>query len=67
MSDESVEGTWRWYDTDDLLTFTDWYPNQPGTDVPEDCGTFWATYGYKWGDVGCLALLEPVCEIRLIF
>ena len=66
MTDDAVEGTWRWYDTDEVPTFFDWGPNQPGHDGPEDCGIFWAGFGYKWGDIWCSALYEPVCEIRLL-
>jgi hypothetical protein len=67
MSDMDIEGIWRWYDNNEIVSFTDWYPGQPDKGDNEDCATFaeyHSDHAYLWEDYPCDRKHHPVCEIK---
>ena len=69
MTDDLVEGVWRWNTTGSRLgNFTDWGPGQPNDlNYRQDCATFTtfdATSAIHWNDDYCTAHL-PLCEKNL--
>ena len=68
LTDEMVEGYWRWTSTSNVTTFTNWHPGQPdnfhGT---EDCAMFNGYWGGEWDDHPCNFNATPLCEKRFIF
>ncbi|XP_052762419.1 hepatic lectin-like [Mya arenaria] len=66
LTDENVEGLWKWHDTDTLATFTDWFPGEPSNGGNnEDCASIYVREGFHWNDVNCqLFKYYPICEIQ---
>ncbi|XP_052247215.1 perlucin-like protein isoform X2 [Dreissena polymorpha] len=65
LTDELVEGHWRWTDVNKPATFLDWAPNEPNIAV-EDCAAIIPLLDFHWADVLCDRLdIIPLCEIRL--
>ncbi|XP_053373191.1 perlucin-like protein isoform X2 [Mercenaria mercenaria] len=62
LTDREIEGKWQWVDTDKSPDFTDWYPGQPNNSGNEDCGVFWASHSFHWGDLGCTHKAVAICE-----
>ena len=63
LTDEAVEGEWRWVDTNDKMTFSGWGQGQP--DGNEDCAEFWKGVNYKWNDSTCSwENRKAICEKR---
>ncbi|XP_053383514.1 C-type lectin domain family 10 member A-like [Mercenaria mercenaria] len=65
LTDDDVEGTWMWYDTNEEAMYTDWTPGQPtNSGNNEDCVEFDMTAGYDghWNDAPCDMHLLPICE-----
>ncbi|KAL4218175.1 hypothetical protein ACF0H5_022911 [Mactra antiquata] len=62
LTDQDIEGVWKWFDTDTVAAFTDWDPSQPDPSE-EDCGVFWLAFDFKWGDVPCTSSFPPICEM----
>ncbi|XP_045182625.1 C-type lectin domain family 10 member A-like [Mercenaria mercenaria] len=62
LTDEFIEGTWKWFDTDQTTNFTDWYPGQPDVN-PEDCAVYYPAFDFAWGDLPCSSNNYPICEI----
>ncbi|XP_045180165.2 C-type lectin domain family 10 member A-like [Mercenaria mercenaria] len=67
LTDDEVEGIWKWYGEVEKPEFTNWAPGQPDNGAShEDCAEFdlRTHYGWdgKWNDVYCHALLLPICE-----
>ncbi|XP_053386383.1 perlucin-like protein [Mercenaria mercenaria] len=65
LTDEMVEGVWKWYTSNRDVTYTDWYPGEPNSHrgTEEDCVVFSYTEDYRWLDVPCTRSYEPICEI----
>ncbi|XP_053383515.1 C-type lectin domain family 10 member A-like [Mercenaria mercenaria] len=63
LTDELIEGTWKWFDNDQTANFTDWHPGQPDAS-PEDCAIYVYSWDFDWGDVKCLNNYYPICELR---
>ncbi|XP_052762165.1 asialoglycoprotein receptor 1-like [Mya arenaria] len=63
LTDEDIEGVWKWFDTDTVASFTDWHPNEGATNG-EDCAIFYSVYDFKWADTYCshTYLYPPLCE-----
>jgi len=51
LTDEAVEGTWRWV-TGEPFGYTNWWPGEPNSTVPvEDYGHYWTRSGsWTWND-----------------
>ncbi|XP_060593187.1 perlucin-like protein [Ruditapes philippinarum] len=65
LTDISHEGIWRWFDTKEHATFSDWGAGEPNNDKgAEDCVHFGYNQNYKWNDVSCSFKLRPLCEIE---
>ncbi|KAL4218174.1 hypothetical protein ACF0H5_022910 [Mactra antiquata] len=63
LTDEDIEGIWKWFDTDTIANFTDWAPSQPDF-MAEDCAIFEAAHDFSWGDVKCTVGFIPICELK---
>ncbi|XP_052765598.1 C-type lectin-like [Mya arenaria] len=64
ITDEDIEGVWKWFDTDKVASFTDWQPNDH-THNNEDCAVFAVGDDFKWVDTYCTHnsyLYTPICE-----
>ena len=61
-TDRAVEGTFRWSDTDQALTFTDWRAGDPNDWNGEDCVAIWNT---KWIDWVCEPRSRSLCQLPL--
>ncbi|XP_060590473.1 C-type lectin domain family 17, member A-like [Ruditapes philippinarum] len=66
MTDELIEGTWQWFDNDQIANFTDWHPGQPDA-VPEDCAVFYNSFNFNWADISCISNYRPICEVRCVY
>ena len=64
LTDQVVEGEWKYYDTDTVATYFDWLPPQPNEGRKADCAVMWASYDFKWADQPCTNLFQPICERR---
>lgn len=66
LTDELIQGSFRWIDTNtELSGFTDWRPGQPDDrDNNEDCVSFWTDHAFLWNDAPCSYEYEAVCELR---
>ncbi|XP_060593190.1 C-type lectin domain family 17, member A-like [Ruditapes philippinarum] len=63
LTDKSHEGIWRWFDTHEHATFSDWGKGEPNNaHGAEDCVHFSPGRGYKWNDVPCSFKFRPLCE-----
>lgn len=64
-NDINREGTWVWVDGS-AVTYAPWGPHQPDNGAgtgDEDCAEMnWWTWGSAWGDDGCDAARDFVCE-----
>ncbi|KAL4218171.1 hypothetical protein ACF0H5_022907 [Mactra antiquata] len=65
LTDEDIEGVWKWYGTDTTAKFTDWNPGQPDPSE-EDCATFHAGFDFRWADLPCTNHYTPICEMQAI-
>lgn len=65
ITDCAVNGEWRYYDTDNLATFTDFHPDEPNNNNGECCALFFDGYDYQWADWPCSDQYNfpTVCEI----
>ncbi|XP_052765778.1 C-type lectin-like [Mya arenaria] len=64
ITDEDIEGVWKWFDTDNVASFTDWQPNDHSHN-DEDCAIFVSVYDFKWADTPCNTpntVFPPICE-----
>jgi hypothetical protein len=65
LTDKTHEGIWRWFDTKEHATFSDWAAGEPNNvNGAEDCVHFSIYWDYKWNDVPCSYKLTPLCEIE---
>ncbi|XP_045182759.1 C-type lectin domain family 10 member A-like [Mercenaria mercenaria] len=64
LTDEIIEGTWKWYSTDEVAKYTDWYPGQPDLGSRANCANIYssAPYAYHWLDDECTYKFRPICE-----
>ena len=62
LTDEAIEGEWRWLHNDVMVTFSDWSRGEPNDHKDgEDCGSFWRTI-LKWNDIPCTIRVKAICE-----
>ncbi|XP_052239631.1 hepatic lectin-like [Dreissena polymorpha] len=65
LTDEDIEGAWKWFDTDEMANFTDFMPGDGGDHNTEDCAAFClGSYDYHWCDAPCSYLTAVLCETR---
>ena len=64
LSDELLEGDWKWESTGNTVVYTDWGPGQPsnGGGSGEDCACLYADINYHWNDAPCNFNHRPLCE-----
>ncbi|XP_052218762.1 C-type lectin domain family 17, member A-like isoform X2 [Dreissena polymorpha] len=80
LRDEDIEGVWKWFDNDEIATFTgiedkrvlpvynvselDFKPGDGGPHDIEDCATAEPGSDYRWVDVDCSVTVDVLCETR---
>ena len=64
LTDTETEDVFKWIDNDEVATFTDFYPGEPGRGTIENCAVMFSGFDYKWGDYGCSRESTPICEKR---
>ena len=53
----------RWASSNQLLDFSDWWPNDPNYGFQEErCVILWRYRGGLWADTGCGDQHRPLCE-----
>lgn len=68
LTDETVEGEWVWYPTNQAPEYDDWVPGEPnsnGGSLDEDCASMYLDknhQNYQWVDVQCNQVHGPICE-----
>ncbi|XP_053382474.1 perlucin-like protein isoform X2 [Mercenaria mercenaria] len=63
LSDMDQEGTFKWYGTNDVVSFTDWISGEPSNGGgTEHCVHFYHGHSYSWNDAQCNSLMKAVCE-----
>ncbi|XP_045202009.1 perlucin-like protein [Mercenaria mercenaria] len=66
MTDEIIEGVWKWYGSNTPIEFSDWGPTEPqDANMAEDCAVFHHSLKYQWADVGCATNRKALCEKRI--
>ncbi|XP_060589926.1 C-type lectin domain family 10 member A-like [Ruditapes philippinarum] len=63
LTDEIIEGQWKWQANDSTSNYTDWYPGQPDGHKGSNCAGIFANHRYQWLDVACTSKYRPLCEI----
>ncbi|XP_060599260.1 perlucin-like [Ruditapes philippinarum] len=67
LTDEIVEGVWKWYASKRTPSFTGWNVNEPNSHGgDEDCAVLSSAEDYNWADVPCDGRdpAEPICEVN---
>ncbi|WAR16211.1 CLC3A-like protein [Mya arenaria] len=67
LTDDVIEGQWKWHDTDQVATFTNWWTGQPDGLRNANCVIIHAALQYKWTDQGCQESFKPLCEIASVY
>ncbi|XP_052761681.1 C-type lectin domain family 10 member A-like [Mya arenaria] len=67
LTDDVIEGLWKWHDTDQVATFTNWYPGQPDGHRNANCASIRAALKFKWTDQGCQESYKPLCEKASVY
>ncbi|XP_053395607.1 C-type lectin domain family 4 member G-like [Mercenaria mercenaria] len=63
LTDIDEEGIFKWYDTDEVASFTDWGPSRPNNGLgKQDCGFIHPGLDFKWDDYDCGTRQKSVCE-----
>ena len=63
LTDEMVEGVWRWLSSGAVASFTDWQHGEPnGLHGGEDCAHFKSNRDNRWNDEPCTYKHYPLCE-----
>ncbi|XP_076091117.1 perlucin-like [Mytilus galloprovincialis] len=60
--DDIIEGTWIWASTDEVVTYTNWFPGEPNGVRGENCLHMYTGEGLKWNDVRCTYTNRFICE-----
>ncbi|XP_060589914.1 perlucin-like [Ruditapes philippinarum] len=63
LTDEIIEGEWKWQSNDSTSNYTDWYPGQPDGLKGANCACIFGNRCYQWLDVPCTSKYRPLCEI----
>ncbi|XP_013416324.1 perlucin [Lingula anatina] len=62
-NDMAQEGRWVWVGTKSVMTYTNWYPDQPDdSGGREDCLHLWQNYAHRWNDEWCGFAKNFICE-----
>ena len=66
LTDELIDGIWKWYGTDETSEFFDWNKstNEPNGRDAQDCVVFDNRYEGRWVDEPCTYMINPICEMR---
>lgn len=68
-TDSEQEGTWKWFRSGQLLSFSDFAAGQPDKGHPldiEHCLDMKKDWDFKWNDEGCQLEINFICEKSLI-
>ncbi|XP_053407165.1 perlucin-like protein [Mercenaria mercenaria] len=63
LNDLQEEGSWVWVDSNEAVSYTNWYPGQPDNEASnENCAHLNPVYNDLWNDKECYSLLNYICE-----
>lgn len=66
MSDSTKQGEWRYWGTNEIVTFLDFFHSEPNDDGSnsQQCAVFVQPYrfNYQWADHFCTDISPTVCE-----
>ncbi|XP_053382472.1 perlucin-like protein [Mercenaria mercenaria] len=63
LSDMDQEGTFKWYGTSEVVSYTDWNSGEPNNGAgTEHCVHFHHGGSFSWNDNQCTDLYKAVCE-----
>ena len=62
LTDQIIEGVWKWKSNGAVATFTDWLPGQPDNRHDEDCVDINSNNSWHWNDAPCTVHSYPLCE-----
>ena len=67
LTDENIDGNWKFTDTDTIAKFTDWSPGEPTGGAMDKCALFYMEADFAWADQTCTDLkYQPICEKGII-
>ncbi|KAH3752270.1 hypothetical protein DPMN_186886 [Dreissena polymorpha] len=65
LTDETTEGTWKYYPSEKIAEFLNWYPGdrEPNEGTRANCAAIYAGYNYQYADSPCTAQYQSICEL----
>ncbi|OWF48835.1 perlucin-like protein [Mizuhopecten yessoensis] len=63
-ADLEVENVWRWTQTEQIVSFTEWAPGEPNAGENDNCMNLWGKSGFRYADNDCEEHYHYVCQIR---
>lgn len=61
LNDREVKGQYRWNSSNITMTFSNWHPNEPNSDIRKRCVDM--LQNGTWSDRGCWYKIPFVCEM----
>ncbi|XP_060574270.1 perlucin-like protein [Ruditapes philippinarum] len=62
LTDQSIEGNWKWIDTNAPARFIKWAPGQPEGRTVENCVIFYQNDNYQWHDAPFARKYSFICK-----
>ncbi|XP_062577477.1 perlucin-like [Saccostrea cucullata] len=63
-TDTVIEGDWQWVTSQNIMTYSDWYPGNPSNfHHSENCLELLHNYKYHWNDQDCRVVNQFICEM----
>lgn len=63
ITDKAIEGLWRYYPSEEALTYEDWNPGEPNGHQAGNCAAIKESTSFRWFDDYCTSLYRAICEI----
>lgn len=63
MTDEVIEGIWRYYPSEEPIRYSEWIRGDPNAGKQGNCALIWREVDYSWVDDTCHHLFLPICEL----
>merc|ERR1712137_1127000 len=64
LTDEAVEHSWMWLNSNTAANYTSWYKGRPNGQRARNCAEMIAAYGFAWFDTACTTAHAAICERR---